>query len=251
MNKLIKDKKIYAVIICYNAAPVLTETYKRIDKELFDKIYFFDDNSSDGSAEIAKQFDWIVIKNKKNLGHGGNLKKALTAAFADGADYAVEIHADNQYSPNEIVKAKQEIYDDYDLIIGSRFQNKNPFLKDGMPFLRYITNIIMSSVTKFLCGIKLTEFHTGYKIYSKNLCQRVPYQQNSDNYLFCFQIILQAAFFNLKYGEISISNSYEGYRRSCSHLNGFIYIMGNFKIIMLFLLAKFNIYKHKIFKQII
>ena len=67
MNKLINNKKIYAVIICYNAAPVLAETYKKIDKELFDKIYFFDDNSPDGSAEIAKQFDWIVVKSEKNF----------------------------------------------------------------------------------------------------------------------------------------------------------------------------------------
>ena len=170
MNKLINNKKIYAVIICYNAAPVLAETYKRIDKELFDKIYFFDDASPDGSAEIAKNFDWIVIKNEKNLGHGGNLKKALQTAFEDGADYAIEIHADNQYSPNEIIKAKQKLLDNYDLIIGSRFQNRNPFIKDGMPFLRYTTNKLMSLMTNFLCGIKLTEFHTGCKIFSKNFC---------------------------------------------------------------------------------
>ena len=161
MNSLIDNKKIYAVVICWNAAPVLAETYKRIDKKLFDKIYFLDDNSPDGSAEIAKQFDWIVIKNEKNLGHGGNLKKALQLAFNDGADYAVEIHADGQYPPNEIVKAKQQLLDNYDLIIGSRFQNKNPFFKDGMPFDRYFTNKIMSLVTSFFCGIKLSEFHTG------------------------------------------------------------------------------------------
>ena len=248
MNKLINNKKIYAVIICYNAAPVLAETYKRIDKDLFDKIYFFDDNSPDGSAEIAKQFDWTVIKNEKNLGHGGNLKKALQIAFEDGAEYAIEIHADNQYSPNEIIKAKQKLIDNYDLIIGSRFQNKNPFLEDGMPFLRYATNKLMSSITNFLCGIKLTEFHTGCKIFSKNFCEKVPYKNNSDNYLFSFEIILQAAFFNLKYGEISISSSYEGYRQSCGYFDGFIYLLGNLKIIMLFFLAKFNLYKHKLFK---
>ena len=106
----------------------------------------------------------------------------------------------------------------------------------------------MSLMTSLICGIKLTEFHTGYKIYGKNLCQKVPYQKNSNNYLFCFQIIMQAAFFNLKYGEISIANSYEGYRRSCSYFNGFFYILGNFKIIMLFFLAKLNFYKHKLFK---
>ena len=248
MNSLVDDKKIYAIIICYNAAPGIEDLYKSIDKKLFDKIYFFDDNSPDGSAEIAKQFDWTVIKNEKNLGHGGNLKKALQIAFEDGADYAVEIHADNQYSPNETIKAKQKLIDNYDLIIGSRFQNKNPFLKDGMPFLRYATNKLTSSITNFLCGIKLTEFHTGCKIFSKNFCERVPYKNNSDNYLFSFEIILQAAFFKLKYGEISISSSYEGYRQSCGYFEGLIYLLGNFKLIMLFFLAKLNIFKYKLFK---
>ena len=250
MNSLVDDKKIYAIIICYNAAPGIEDLYKSIDKKLFDKIYFFDDNSPDGSAEIAKQFDWIVVKNEKNLGHGGNLKKALQIAFENGADYAVEIHADNQYSPNEVIKAKQRLLDSYDLIIGSRFKNKNPFLKDGMPFLRYITNKLMSSMTSFICGIKLTEFHTGCKIFGKKLHEKVPYQKNSNNYLFSFEIILQAAFFNLKYSEISISSSYKGYRQrgGCNYSNGFIYLLGNIKTIIYFFLSKFNLYKSKIFR---
>ena len=167
----------------------------------FQKIYFFDDNSPDGSGDKAKKFDWIVVKNEKNLGHGGNYKKALKTAFDDGADYAVEIHADNQYSPNEVIKAKQQLENDYDLIIGSRLQNNNPFVKDGMPFLRYLTNKIFSFFTSKLCNIKLTEFHTGCKIVSRNFCKKTPYQENSDSYLFSFQIILQAAFFKLKYME--------------------------------------------------
>jgi len=248
MNNLVSNKKIYAMILCYNAAPVLDEFYERIDKKLFDKIYFFDDNSTDGSAEIAQKYDWIVTKNEKNLGHGGNYKKSLKTVFEDGADYAVEIHADNQYSPNEVIKAKDKIENDYDLIIGSRFQNNNPFTKDGMPFFRYITNKLFSGFTNKLCGIELTEFHTGYKIVSKNFHKKVPYQENSNSYLFSFQIILQAAFFKLKYGEISISSTYTGYKTSCSYLNGVIYLIGNIKIIFLFFLAKFNFYKHKIFK---
>ena len=161
------------------------------------------------------------------MGHGGNLKKALQTVFEDGADYAVEIHADNQYSPNTIIKAKQMLLDDYDLIIGSRFKNKNPFLKDGMPFLRYITNKLMRLMTNSLLRIKLTEFHTGYKIFGKNFCKKVPYQKNSNNYLFSFEIILQAKFFNLKYGEIGVSSSYEGYHTSCNYFNGLIYLLGN------------------------
>ena len=247
MSKNIPSKKIYAMVISYNSAPVLGDLYKRIDKNNFDKIYFFDDNSKDGSAEVAKQYDWIVIKNEKNLGHGGNLKKALKTVFKDGADYGVEIHADNQYSPNEIYKAKEMIEHGFDLIIGSRFKNKNPFLKDGMPFLRYFTNKIMSFITSNLFNIKLTEFHTGCKIYSKSFCETTPVYKNSDNYLFSFQILLQAGFFKKKYGEISISSSYEGYKTSCNYSNGFIYLLGNFKFMIIYILAKLKLIKSEIF----
>ena len=151
----ISNKKIYGVVICYNSEQAIKDLYERIDKELFDKIYFFDDNSTDNSYEIAKTFDWKVIKNQTNLGHGGNLKKAIKTAFIDGADYVLEIHADNQYNPNSISKAKNFIEQDYALITGSRFVNKNPYKEEGMPFLRYFSNKVMSSFTSKLLSIKL------------------------------------------------------------------------------------------------
>ena len=249
MSKNIPNKKIYAVIISYKSSPILDELYNRIDKENFDKIYFFDDNSPDDSAEKAKKYDWTVVKNDKNLGHGGNLKKALTTVFNDGADYGVEIHADNQYSPNEVIKAKEMIDNNFDLIIGSRFKNKNPYKEDGMPFMRYFTNKIMSLITSKTFGINLTEFHTGCKIFSKNFFNSVPIESTSDNYLFSFEIILQAAYFKKKYGEISISSSYEGYHTSCNYLNGFIYLLGNFKLMFLYFLSKVKLFKSKRFNQ--
>ena len=248
MSKNIPSKKVYAIVISYKSSPVVGDLYRRINKDNFDKIYFFDDNSPDNSAEEAKKYDWIVIKNEKNLGHGGNLKKALKTIFEDGADYGVEVHADNQYSPNEVEKAKDMILDDYDLIIGSRFKNKNPFLKDGMPFLRYFTNKIMSLITSKIFNINLTEFHTGCKIFSKKFCSSVPIYDNSDDYLFSFQVIMQAAFYKKKYGEISISSSYEGYKTSCNYLNGFFYLFGNFKLMLIFLLVKLKLIKSKTFK---
>tara|TARA_B100001121_G_C18665605_1_gene611152 strand:+ start:370 stop:1119 length:750 start_codon:yes stop_codon:yes gene_type:complete len=249
MSKNIPNKKIYAMVISYKSSPVLEELYTRIDQNNFDKIYFFDDNSPDDSAEKAKKLDWIVIKNEKNLGHGGNLKKALQTVFEDGADYGVEIHADNQYSPNEVLKAKEMINQEFDLIIGSRFKNKNPFKEDGMPFMRFATNKMMSLITSKLFGIKLTEFHTGCKIFSKNFFNSVPIKNTSDNYLFSFEIILQAAYFKKKYGEISISSSYEGYHTSCNYLNGFIYLLGNFKLMVFYFLSKLKIVKSKTFND--
>ena len=192
MSNFFKNKKVFGIVLCYNSSPVIEELYKRIDKKIFDKIFFFDDNSTDNSYEVAKKFDWTVIKNDQNLGHGGNLKKAIKIAFEHGADYAVEIHADNQYDPNSVLLAKNFFEEDFDLIIGSRFVNKNPFLKDGMPFFRYLTNKFMSNFTSKLLKINLTEFHTGYKIFGRKFYEKVPFSNCSDNYLFSFQIILQA-----------------------------------------------------------
>lgn len=250
MSKIFKNKKIYAVVISYNSFPVLDKLYKRINKDIFDKIYFLDDNSTDGSVEKARKYDWKIIKNKKNLGHGGNLKKGLRIAFKEGADYVVEIHADNQYDPNSVYKAKKFIYSNYDLIIGSRFVNKNPWIKDGMPFMRYITNKLLTFITNFFLNKKLSEFHTGYKIFSKKFYNLLPLKYNSNNYLFSFEIILQAAFFNLKYDEISIVSTYEGYHTSCNYFNGFIYIIGNFKVMIFFLLARFSYIKINIFQKL-
>ena len=249
MNKITSKKKIYAIVICYNSAPAIEDLYNKIDKDLFDKIYFFDDNSTDDSYEIAKKFDWEIIKNEKNLGHGGNLKKAIETAFIDGADYALEIHADNQYDPNSIINAKNFLENDYALVIGSRFVNKNPFLKDGMPFLRFISNKLMSGMTSKLLSINLSEFHTGYKIFGKKFYETVPFKKCSNNYLFSFQIILQTKYFNLKYGEISISSSNSGFRTSCGYFDGLIYLANNFTEIFFYFLAKIGIFKSTIYKK--
>ena len=248
MNK-ISEKKIYGVVICYNSEPVIKDLYERIDKELFDKIYFFDDNSTDNSYEVAKKFDWNVVKNQTNLGHGGNLKKAIKTAFEDGADYVLEIHADNQYNPNLILKAKHFIEQDYALITGSRFVNKNPHLEEGMPFLRYFSNKVMSNLTRKLLSINLSEFHTGFKIFGKNFYNKVQLENCSNNYLFSFQIILLTKFFNLKYGEISISADYGDKVNSCTYYNGFIYLISNFVEIFFYLLAKSKIFTNIIYKS--
>ena len=246
MNKISK-KKIYGVVICYNSELVIKDLYQRIDKENFDKIYFFDDNSTDNSYKVAKEFDWNVEKNQTNLGHGGNLKKAIKTAFLDGADYVLEIHADNQYDPNLIIKAKHFIEQDYALITGSRFVNKNPHVEEGMPFLRYFSNKVMSNFTRLLLSIHLSEFHTGFKIFGKNFYNKVQFEHCSNNYLFSFQIILATKFFNLNYGEISIEADYGDKVNSCNYYNGFIYLISNFVEIFFYLLAKSKIFTKTIY----
>ena len=126
---------------------------------------------------------------------GGNLKKSMQRAFDMGADYVLEVHGDSQYDPNEIIKANQLIDQNYDLIIGSRFVNKNPYKVDGMPFLRFL-QIKYSVILPVSCLISNTEFHTGFKLFGRRFHNTVPYEFNSNTYLFSFQIILQANYLN-------------------------------------------------------
>ena len=242
-------KKIIGAILTYNHAKTIEDTFKRVDKEFFDEIIIFDDSSKDETAEIALKFGIKVIKNKINLGHGGNLKKALSYSFNKGADFVVEIHGDGQYDPNTIKDHLSKLENDNDLIIGSRFVNKNPFKSDGMPFMRYLTNLIFSKITSFLLNINLTEFHTGYKIFGRKFYNIVPFEKCSNNYLFSFQVILQAKFFNLSIDEISIKSKYDKDSTSCGYFNGFLYLIGNIKYILFFILAKIPFFIHEIYSQ--
>ena len=239
--------KLFAVIISYNNEKTIKDLYDSIDKNLFHKIILIDDCSTDNTYKIAQTLGCECFINKKNLGMGGNLKKSMQLAFKMGADYVLEVHGDNQYNPNEIIKAKTFIDNKYDLIIGSRFINKNPHKVDGMPFFRFLANRIFSSLTKSFLNINLTEFHTGFKLFSKNFHDTVPYEFNASSYLFSFQVILQSKIFKLKYGEISISSVYNHKVSSCGYLEGLFYLIRNFEIIFLFYLAKLKLYIHPIF----
>ena len=113
--------------------------------------------------------------------------------------------------------------------------------------MRYLTNKMMSLLTSILFNIKLTEFHTGCKIFRKKFFNSIPIEHTSDDYLFSFEIILQASYLKKKYGEISISSSYEGYKTSCNYLDGFFYLLGNFKLMFVYFLSKINLLKSKTF----
>lgn len=243
--------KIFAFILTHNCATMIEKAYKKIPKDFVSEIIVSDDKSSDSTIKIAKSLGLKVISNTGKKGYGGNLKCALKYCFAHGADYAVEIQGDGaQFNPQAIKPAYPLMLRNYDLILGSRFLFKGQALKNGMPVIRFIANRTLSFFDRIVLKLPLTEFHTGFRIYSKKLYKLMPLEFNANNYLFSFEVIAQAAYYNLKLGEVPVEADYISEHTSHGLLGASIYAINTFYILFKFLLARNRIYFSKQFPNI-
>jgi len=237
-------KKIFAFIIAYNCGSMLEKAYRKIPKDAFHQIILSDDGSSDDTEEISKKLDLIYFKNTSNLGYGGNIRESLKRCFELGADYAVEIHGDGaQFDPIAIYDAKDLIDKNFDLILGSRFIVPGRARENGMPLIRFLANRGLSFFDKHILHLPLTEFHTGFRIYSKKFFETIPIDSNSSDYLFSFEVIAQAAYFKLAVGEVPVEADYIGEHTSHKVSGAAIYAFETFFVLFKFMLAKYlNIY---------
>jgi len=209
--------KIAAMILAYNVAPMLPRTVERIPDGVFDRIFLTDDGSTDDTREAAEALGLEVIGHTPNRGYGGNVKQGFRHAFAAGADFVVEIHGDGaQFDPAATFVAMPLMRNGADLILGSRLQNKRQALRNGMSMVRFLANLGLSAVDRIVTGLPLTEFHTGFRIYSRRLYETLPWQDNSDDYLFSFEIIAQAAYFGLDVREVPVQADYNADHTSIS-----------------------------------
>ena len=235
-------KRIIAFIMAYNVGHLLEKAYSKIPKNLVDEIIICDDGSNDQTELISKNLPIKYFKNSSNLGYGGNLKQSLKRCFDLGADYAIEIHGDGaQFNPIAINDAIPLINENYDLILGSRFTVPGLARKNGMPLVRYLANRGLSFFDRKILSLPLTEFHTGFRIYSKNLYQKIPINKNSDDYLFSFEIIAQAAYYKLNVAEVPVEADYHSDHTSHKISGAAIYAFQTFFVLFKFLLAKFDI----------
>lgn len=229
---------------------MLKKAYVKIPKNLVYKVIVSDDMSSDNVQDVAKGLDLDFFQNSGFKGYGGNIKSAIKKSFELGADYAVEIHGDGaQFNPIAIQDALKFIGKDYDLILGSRFIVKGLARKNGMPLIRYYANIGLSFFDRIVLNLPLTEFHTGFRVYSKKLYETLPIIKNSNDYLFSFEVIAQAAYFNLKVAEVPVEADYLSEHTSHSILGASIYALKTFYILFLYLMAKFKIFYSPIFPK--
>src|SRR5450759_1451258 len=212
--------RIVIVMPAYNAAQTLERTYADIPHDLVERIILVDDVSRDQTVEIAKQLGLDVIVHRQNRGYGGNQKTCYDAAMEMGADVVIMLHPDYQYDATRIPALVEPIIrGDADLMLGSRFLG-NP-RAGGMPTWKFVSNRFLTALENFAFGLRLSEYHTGFRAYSRHLLETIPYHRNSDDFVFDQELIAQVvAAGGFRIGEIAVPTRYfeeassVGFRRS-------------------------------------
>ena len=238
------------MILTYNNQDMVDQALNKIPLELFSNIFVSDDCSTDKTADIYKEKGIPVFRNKKNRGYGGNVKNALENAILNYEfDYIVEIHGDGaQFDPSATYDAMEFMKKKYDFIIGSRFIDKNKTKKGGMSKLRYYSNIILSNLAESVFKLGITEYHTGFRIYSKNYLNKVNWRDCSEGHLFSFETLALVAHHKLKIAEVKCFCDYNNMHTSISIFNAIIFTFKHFLTMINYLLTKIRFKFGKIFR---
>lgn len=202
------DKKVVIVMPAYNCEKTLLKTYESIDRSVVDEVVIVDDASSDRTVEIARTLDVHLLKHKRNRGYGGNQKTCYSYALSLGADIVIMLHPDYQYSPKLIPAMASMISTGvYDCVLGSRILGTGQ-VASGMPRYKYVSNRILTAIQNLLCHHKLSEFHTGYRAFSRRVLELIPYDRNSNDFIFDNQVLCQIIFAGFRIGEVSCPTRY-------------------------------------------
>jgi len=245
---MLLGKKIIVVLPAYNAAKTLEKTVNEIDKKIVDEIILVDDFSIDETILISKKLKLKTIKHNKNIGYGGNQKTCYNEALKLNADIIVMLHPDYQYTPKLIPAMVSMIACNvYDVVLGSRILGGKA-LKGGMPFYKYFSNRVLTIFENICTGLKLSEYHSGYRAFTKHALEKITYNTFSNNFIFDNQILLQSHFLNLRIGEISCPTKYFKDASSINFFRSIVYGLGCIKYSLLYFLAKKRFYIDKLFK---
>ena len=205
---MIVGKRVCVVMPAYNAARTLAQTAAEIDRDVVDDVIVVDDASHDDTAAVARQIGLNLVLHPRNLGYGRNQKTCYAEALARGADIVVMVHPDYQYSPKLVpAMAAMVASGHFDCVLGSRILGVGA-LKGGMPLWKYFANRFLTFVENLLLGYKLSEYHTGYRAFSRRFLEALPLEENSDDFVFDNQILTQAVWFGFDVGEITCPARY-------------------------------------------
>jgi len=206
---MLLGNKIIVVLPAYNAARTLERTYREIPADIVDEVVLVDDRSVDDTAGLAKALGIKhVIEHDANRGYGGNQKTCYETALGLGADIVVMLHPDYQYTPKLIRAMVGALAEDvYDVALGSRILG-NGALAGGMPLYKYVGNRFLTAFENVVTGQKLSEYHTGLRAYGRRVLERIPFQRNSDDFVFDNQVLIQAHALGFRIGELTCPARY-------------------------------------------
>ncbi len=244
-----KRLKIIVVFLAYNASKTLGKFYEQFPKEFISTIILVDDASKDNTFEMAKKLGIKSFKNPVNLGYGGNMKRALNLALESGANVIIDIHPDGEYKPSAIPAAINAVKNGAELVLGNRFESLGKPLRSGMYIWKFFPIWILNQVDKIFLGVRIDDLHQGFRVYTRNLLEKVSFEENSNNYLFSFELIAQAVYNNINIAQVPVETIYSGKKRGASLKNSIKYSLGTFKILFLFILAKLG-YQTKLFQKV-
>jgi glycosyltransferase involved in cell wall biosynthesis len=244
---MLNGKKIAVVMPAYNAEKTLELTYQEIPHDVVDIIILVDDQSRDETVKVSQALGIDTIVHPKNRGYGGNQKTCYKHALEKGADVVVMLHPDYQYTPRLLASmAAMVAYGEYDIALGSRVLLAGA-LKGGMPFYKFISNRFLTWAGNRMLGVSLSEYHTGYRAFTKEVLLTLPLEENSDNFVFDNQMLAQAIYFGFRIGEMSCPTKYFQEASSISLMPSIGYGLGVLRTGAQFLLQKWRFAKYPLF----
>lgn len=244
---MIEGKKICVVFPAYNAAKTLEQTYRDLPKDFIDEVLLVDDRSHDETVVIARRLGIPVIQHGTNRGYGGNQKTCYREILKRGADIIVMLHPDYQYSPRMVPAAAWMVaVGEYDLVLGSRILTGGA-RRGGMPFYKYVANRLLTLAENYLLSQKLSEYHTGFRAFSRSVLATLPLEENSDDFVFDNQILAQAAYFGFKIGEVSCPSRYFAEASSINLGRSIVYGLGVLKTALTYWGQKKGLWRSRLF----
>lgn len=223
---MLEGKTVTVVMPAYNAAETLERTYAELPHDIVDHVILTDDASTDATAARARELGLTVLVHPENRGYGANQKTCYRQALATGADIVVMVHPDYQYSPRLVAAmASMIVSGHYDLVLGSRILGGRA-LANGMPLYKYVANRALTAAQNVICSAKLSEYHTGFRAYSRRLLSAIPFERNSDDFVFDNQLLVQALHHGFEIGEVSCPTRYFAEASSINFQRSVVYGLG-------------------------
>ena len=245
---MLNGKKIVVVMPSYNAARTLARTVEEVPRDIVDELLLVDDASSDETVDLANELSLTVFVHEKNFGYGRNQKTCYREALSRGADIIVMVHPDYQYSPNLIVPMAGMIaYGEYDCVVGSRILGKGA-LAGGMPLYKYVSNRFLTLFQNIMLSAKLSEYHTGFRAFSREVIEALPLNENSDDFVFDNQMLAQVIHFGYRVGEISTPTRYFAEASSINFSRSVRYGLGVLSTSLRFRLHRMKFVRSRIFR---